>query len=75
MGKSNQDIIGEQCIRNNHTVLEVSDEDKKIAWKSYLRSQGLYVIVIVYLSVSCSIDKDVVRESSSKMNDGEDHHL
>ena len=75
MGKSNQDIIGEQCIRNNHAVLEVSDEDKKIAWKSYLRSQGLYVIVIVYLSVSCSIDKDLAKESRSKMNDGEDHHL
>ena len=35
MVKTNQDIIGEQCIRNDDGVLAVSDEDKKIAWKSY----------------------------------------
>ena len=29
MDKTNQDIIGEQCIRNGDGVLAVSDEDKK----------------------------------------------
>ena len=33
--KTNQDIIGEQCIKNDDGVLTVSDEDKKIACKSY----------------------------------------
>ena len=31
MVKTNQDIIGEQNIRNNNCVLVVIDEDKKIA--------------------------------------------
>lgn len=30
-----QDIICEQCIRNDDVVLAVSDEDNKTAWKSY----------------------------------------
>ena len=34
MVKTNQDIIGEH-IRNKDDVLVVTDEDKKIAWKSY----------------------------------------
>ena len=34
MVKTKQDIIGEECTRNDD-VLAVSDEDKKIAWKSY----------------------------------------
>ena len=33
--KTNQNIICKQCIRNDDNVLAVSDEDKKIAWKSY----------------------------------------
>ena len=35
MVKSNQGIIGEQCINNDYGALAVNDEDKKIAWKSY----------------------------------------
>ena len=35
MLKNNQDNIGEQCIRNDDDVLAISDEDKKIALKSY----------------------------------------
>ena len=35
MVKTNQDIIDDQCIMNDDGVLVVSDEDKKIAWKSY----------------------------------------
>ena len=35
MVKSNQDIIGEQCIKGDSGRLAVSDKDKKEAWKSY----------------------------------------
>ena len=35
MVKTNEDIICELCIKSNDGVLEVDDEDKKIAWKSY----------------------------------------
>lgn len=35
MIKTNQDITGVQCIRNDDGVLAVSDADKKIAWTSY----------------------------------------
>ena len=35
MIKINQGIISEHCIRSDDVVLTVSDEDKKIAWKSY----------------------------------------
>ena len=33
--KTNQDIIGKQCIRNDDGVFTVSDKDKKIACKNY----------------------------------------
>ena len=33
MFKTNQDIIGEKCIRNDNGVLAVSDEDKKYLGK------------------------------------------
>ena len=36
MAKTNQGIIGENCMRNDNGMLAVSDEDRKIAWKSYL---------------------------------------
>ena len=32
--KSNQDIIGEQCIRNDDGVLAASDEDNEIVLKA-----------------------------------------
>ena len=35
MVKTNQDIIAEQCIRNDDGVPAASNEDKKIAWNSY----------------------------------------
>ena len=31
MVKTNQDIIGEQCIRKDDSVLAVSNDDRKIA--------------------------------------------
>ena len=34
MVKINQNIIGNQCIRNNDGVLAVRDEDEKVTWKS-----------------------------------------
>ena len=37
MIKTNENIIGEQCIRNDDDVLTVCDNDTKIAWKSYLK--------------------------------------
>ena len=33
--KTNDNINGEQCIKNYNGILAVSDEDKKIARKSY----------------------------------------
>ena len=36
MVKTNWDIIGDQYIRNNDSMLAVSDRDKKIDWKSML---------------------------------------
>ena len=33
--KTNQDIIGEQCIRNDEGKLAVTNVDMKQAWKSY----------------------------------------
>ena len=36
MAKTNQGIIGENCMRNDNGMFAVSDEDRKIAWKSYL---------------------------------------
>ena len=38
IGKTNQNIIGEQCIRNDDGVLAFSDEDKKVTWKSLCES-------------------------------------
>ena len=35
MVKSKQNIIGEQCIKNDYGASTVNDEDKKIALKSY----------------------------------------
>ena len=35
MVKTNQDIIDVDCFRSYDGMLAVSDEDKKIAWKSY----------------------------------------
>ena len=40
MVKSNQDIIGEQCIKDDYDALTVNDEDKKVNWKSYKKLFG-----------------------------------
>lgn len=36
MAKTNQGIIGENCMRNDNGTLEASDKYRKIAWKSDL---------------------------------------
>ena len=40
MVRSNQDIIGEQCIKDDYDALTVNDEDKKVNWKSYKKLFG-----------------------------------
>ena len=57
MIKTNQNIIGEQCIRNyDDDVLTVCDEDKKIVGKVILRSfvtqnfHGIRIVVSVRYS-------------------------
>ena len=35
MVKTNQNIVGEQCIRNDDGVLALSEDDNKIAVKNY----------------------------------------
>ena len=76
MVKTNEDIIGEQCIRNDDVMLGVSDKEKKIAgqsdhekllnkefaWNRYSLSQADAVSRVCHL-----IDKDMLRESISKM--------
>ena len=76
MVKTNPDIIFGQHIRNDNGVLEVNNEDKKIARKSYHEKllnkefawdrKSLSQVDAVR-SLSQLIDKDMVRESISKM--------
>ena len=35
MVKTNQSVVGEQCIRNDDGILAVNEDDNKIAAKSY----------------------------------------
>ena len=76
---SNQDITGEQCIKNNYVLLVDRDEEKKIAWKSYHASlsnkefawgrnslsQADTVVMVPWLT-----NKDTVRGSTSMMKNG-----
>ena len=65
MVKTNQDIIGEQCIRNDDGLLAVTDEDKKVAWDRNSLSQADTVSGVPHL-----IDNDMVRESISNTKNG-----
>ena len=76
MVKTNQDVTGEQCVRNHDGVGALSDEDKKITWKNY--HENLLNTEFAYDRKSLSqadavsgiprlIDKDMVRESISKV--------
>lgn len=54
-------INGEQCMSNDNSVLVVSSEDNKIAWKAIkLLKTNLFGIRIG--SVHCLIDKEIVKE-------------
>ena len=75
---TNQDIIGEQCVRNCD-VLAVSDEDKEIAWKSYQEKplnteivwdRKMFPQANTVSGVPRLIEKDIVRESTSKAKYG-----
>ena len=35
MKKTNQDVVGEKCIRNDEGNLASTEEEKKLAWKSH----------------------------------------
>ena len=76
MVKDNRDIIGEQCIRNDAGILAVSEEDKKIAWKSYYQrllntendwdKSNLSPVEPVH-SAAIFIEKGMVRKAVEKM--------
>ena len=74
--KDNRDIIGEQCIRNDDGGLAVSEEDKKVAWKSYyerlLNTENEWDRKDLgdadpVISAAILIEKDLVREAVQKM--------
>ena len=76
MVKTNQDIIGEKCIRNNDGVLAVSHEGKKIAWKSYHEkllntalalNKNSFSQIDTVNSVPCLIDREMVRDLVKRM--------
>ena len=79
MVKTIQHITGGQCIRNDDGLLAVSDEDKKIAWKSYhekllntefaWNNNSLFQVYKVS-SILWLIDKSIIRESISKIKNG-----
>ena len=79
MVKTNQDIIGEQCVRNDLGVLAVSEEDKKVAWKSYYESllntefdwdRNSLSQVDPVSSAPILIDRSMVRKAVRKMKNG-----
>ena len=78
MVKTNRDIIGEQRIRNNDCASVVSDEDKKIAWKSYQKKlyntefawdRNSLTQAYTVIGVFCLKD-NMIRELFSKMKIG-----
>lgn len=79
MIKTNHNITGEQFTRNDDGLLDLSDEDKKIAWKSYYEKLLNKVFawdtdslsqVFTDSGVPHLMDKDMVRESLSTMKNG-----
>ena len=79
MAKTNQDIVGEKCIRNDEGVLATSEQDKKDAWKCYYERllntefpwdrENLEVAEAV-AGPAIRIEKEMVREAVSKMKKG-----
>ena len=62
MEKTNQDITGEQCMRNDDDgVLAVSDDNKRIVWKLLNKE---------FIWDHNSLDKDILKLLISKMKNG-----
>ena len=70
MFKTNQDIIGEQCIRNDNGVLAVSDEDKKYLGKVMRSFWTQSWDKNILSQVDKFSDKDMVRKSIIKVKNG-----
>ena len=73
MIKTNQVIIGKQCIRNKNRRLEVIDGDQKIARKRYhdkFLNNNRFSEVDTVRSVHRLIEKNLIGESSSKIKNG-----
>lgn len=73
MIKTNQVIIGKQCIRNKNRRLEVIDGDQKIARKRYhdkFLDNNRFSEVDTVRSIHRLIDKNLIGESSSKIKNG-----
>lgn len=63
--KTNQDIFGELCIRNDDSLFAISDEDNKVAQKIYYeRFSSTYTVVS---EVHCLKDKIMVKKLICKM--------
>ena len=78
MVKTNHNVVGEQCIRNN-VILAVSEEDKKIALKCYHEKLLNTEFALDKNSLSQAnpanrvlliTDKEKDRQSISKMKNG-----
>ena len=82
MVKYNEGITGEQFIVNDDSVLTGTQEDSKIAWKSYHKrilntefAWNLNRLSQAVSSVPCSINQHMFRESTSKMKNGKTARL
>ncbi|KAK3856635.1 hypothetical protein Pcinc_037055 [Petrolisthes cinctipes] len=79
MAKTNQDIVGEKCIRNDDGVLAINEQDKKDAWKCYYerllntefpRDRENLEVTEAVAGPAIRIEKEMVREAVSKMKKG-----
>ncbi|KAK3893367.1 hypothetical protein Pcinc_002801 [Petrolisthes cinctipes] len=72
MAKTNQDIVGEKCIRNDDGVLAINEQDKKDAWKCYYerllntefpRDRENLEVTEAVDGLAIRIEKEMVREA------------
>ncbi|KAK3896219.1 hypothetical protein Pcinc_000141 [Petrolisthes cinctipes] len=72
MAKTNQDIVGEKCIRNDDGVLAIHEQDKKDAWKCYYerllntefpRDRENLEVTEAVAGPAIRIEKEMVREA------------
>ena len=79
MKKTNQDIVGEKCIRKDDGDLAITEKDKKDAWKSYYENllntefewstENLEQVESV-AGPAIRIEKEMVKEAVAKMKKG-----